>query len=143
MISIFVKLPITITLKGYLDFFCKFEIYIFKFFKMSGYSFEMEMSVRDYGHTIYRESSNNSVYQKLPRHVRHEYLKSIGIDWKDYSLRGINLVVVRVELDYKFSLTSGDKFIVGLNVEKESELKIEVNQDIYRKADNKLILKGR
>ncbi len=109
---------------------------------MSGYSFEMEMSVRDYECDL-QGIVNNSVYQNYLEHVRHEYLKSIGIDFKDYSLRGINLVVVRVELDYKFSLTSGDKFIVGLNVEKESELKIAFYQDIYRKADNKLILKGR
>ncbi len=55
----------------------------------------------------------------------------------------INFVVVRVELDYKYPLTSGDRFWVGLNVGRESRIKIAFYQDVYRLPDNKLILKGK
>lgn len=42
---------------------------------------------------------DNGVYQSYLEHVRHEYLKDIGIDFAEYARNGINLVVVRAELD--------------------------------------------
>ena len=105
-------------------------------------SFEMELSVRDYECDI-QGIVNNSVYQNYLEHVRHEYLKKIGIDFSEYAKKGINFLVVRVELDYKYPLASGDTFIVKLRMEKESEIKIAFYQDIYRKADQKLVLKGK
>lgn len=109
---------------------------------MEGYSFSMEMAVRDYECDI-QGIVNNAVYQNYLEHVRHEYLKHRGIDFKEYALKGINLVVVRIELDYRFSLSSGDKFIVGLNMKRESKLRFAFYQDIYRLPDNKLILNGK
>lgn len=52
-------------------------------------------------------------------------------------------MVVRVELDYKYPLTSGDDFAVRLNFVRESKLKFAFMQDIYRLSDEKLILKGK
>ncbi|NLW33303.1 MAG: acyl-CoA thioesterase [Fibrobacter sp.] len=100
------------------------------------------MSVRDYELDI-QGIVNNTVYQNYLEHARHEYLKSVGIDFKSFADRGINLVVVRVELDYKFSLTSGDRFWVGVRMERESAIKLAIYEDIYRIPDNKLILKGK
>lgn len=104
--------------------------------------FEMELSVRDYECDI-QGIVNNSVYQNYLEHVRHEYLKKIGIDFNQYAMKGINFVVVRVELDYKYPLKSGDIFIVKLRMEEESEIKIAFYQEIYRKADQKLVLNGK
>ena len=104
--------------------------------------FEMELAVRDYECDI-QGIVNNSVYQNYLEHVRHEYLKQIGINFKEYAMKGINLVVFRVELDYKYPLSSGDKFTVNCRMEKESELKIAFFQEIYRKDDRKLVLKGK
>ena len=67
----------------------------------------------------------------------------IGIDFKMYAQNGINLVVVRIELDYKFPLTSWDRFIVGLNMQRESSIKFAFYQDIYRLPDNKPVIKGK
>ena len=100
------------------------------------------MTVRDYECDI-QGIVNNSVYQNYLEHVRHEYLKKIGIDFSEYAKKGINFVVVRVELDYKYPLSSGDIFVVNCRMEKESELKIAFYQEIYRKADRKLVLKGK
>ncbi|MCI5210943.1 MAG: acyl-CoA thioesterase, partial [Candidatus Electrothrix sp. ATG2] len=100
------------------------------------------MLVRDYECDL-QGIVNNAVYQNYLEHTRHEYLKSIGIDFKDFTDRGINLVVVRVELDYKYPLTSGDDFAVRLNFVRESKLKFAFMQDIYRLSDEKLILKGK
>lgn len=109
---------------------------------MRQYAYAMEMAVRDYECDL-QGIVNNGVYQNYLEHVRHEYLKSIGIDFADYAKRGINLVVIRAELDYKFPLKSGDRFDVKLVMEKESRIKIAFYQDIYRKADQKLILQAK
>ncbi|MCW8796553.1 MAG: acyl-CoA thioesterase [Chlorobium sp.] len=109
---------------------------------MQNYDFSLTMLVRDYECDM-QGIVNNSVYQNYLEHARHEYLKEAGIDFKAYAQEGINLVVVRAELDYKFPLESGDRFVVCLNVAKESRLKFAFYQDIFRKRDEKLILNAK
>jgi len=100
------------------------------------------MAVRDYECDI-QGIVNNGVYQNYLEHVRHEYLKQIGIDFAAYAKQGINLVVARAELDYRYPLESGDKFRVGLNLVRESRVRFAFLQDIYRLPDQKLILNAR
>ncbi len=109
---------------------------------MDGYAFSMEMAVRDYECDI-QGVVNNGVYQNYLEHVRHEYLKAIGIDFAAYAKQGINLMVVRAELDYRYPLESGDTFVVGLNLVRESRVRFAFQQDIYRLPDEKRILNGR
>lgn len=109
---------------------------------MESFTFRTEMDVRDYELDI-QGIVNNSVYQNYLEHARHEYIKTIGIDFKEYAQRGINFVVIRAELDYKFPLTSGNKFWVGVRMELESPVRMTFFQEIYRLSDNKLILKGK
>lgn len=109
---------------------------------MDGYAFSMEMAVRDYECDV-QGVVNNGVYQNYLEHVRHEYLKQIGIDFADYAQQGINLMVIRAELDYRFPLESGDKFLIGLNLVRESRVKFAFQQDIYRLPDHKTILNSR
>jgi acyl-CoA thioester hydrolase len=106
------------------------------------YDFELEMSVRDYECDI-QGVVNNSVYQNYLEHTRHEYLKSIGIDFKDYADRGINLTVTRAELDFKHPLTSCDKFIVTLKLKKESKVRFAFYQDILLLPEKKVVIKGK
>jgi len=106
------------------------------------YSFSLEMNVRDYECDMQR-IVNNSVYQNYLEHVRHEYLKHVGIDFSDYTRQGINLVVVRAELDYKSPLVAGDTFLVGLTLKRESTLRFAFYQDIFRLPDRKLVLKAK
>ena len=109
---------------------------------MQSYNFTLPMSVRDYECDM-QGIVNNSVYQNYLEHARHEYLKVVGMDFKMYAQEGINLVVVRAELDYKFPLESGDRFFVGVNMVRESRLKFAFYQDIFREKDKKLILKAK
>lgn len=109
---------------------------------MEGYAFSLEMHVRDYECDI-QGIVNNGIYQNYLEHARHVYLKQIGIDFAELAKKGINLVVVRAELDYKQALQSGDDFIVGVNMKRESKLKFAFYQDIYRLPDNKLILSAK
>ena len=104
--------------------------------------FELEMSVRDYECDI-QGVVNNSVYQNYLEHARHEYMKSIDIDFKEYADKGINLTVTRAELDYKHPLTSGDKFIVTIKLKKESKVRFAFYQDILLLPERKIAIKGK
>lgn len=106
------------------------------------YAFTMEMEVRDYECDM-QGIVNNSVYQNYLEHARHVYLKTVGIDFKEFTERGINLVVVRAELDYKSPLQSGDRFMVGLNMVRESPLKFAFYQDILRLPEMKAVVKAK
>ncbi|MGD8780170.1 MAG: acyl-CoA thioesterase [Ignavibacteria bacterium] len=109
---------------------------------MNSYTYKLDFKVRDYECDI-QGVVNNSVYQNYLEHTRHEYLLSIGINFAELTKQKVNLVVVRAELDYKFPLQSGDEFWVGLNLESISPIRFGFLQDIYRKPDDKLVVKGK
>jgi len=104
------------------------------------YDYELSFIVRDYECDL-QGVVNNSVYQNYLEHTRHEFIKTIGLDFADLFSRGILVVVARVDLSYKTSLRSGDSFVVRLRVESEG-VKYVFYQDIYRLPDEKLCLKG-
>jgi acyl-CoA thioester hydrolase len=109
---------------------------------MLNYIYENELEVRDYECDI-QGIVNNSVYQNYLEHTRHKFLSAAGLDFARLHTENIDPVVYRIEIDYKLSLKSGDIFISKLNWERKGNLKIIFNQDIYRKSDNKLIIKAK
>ena len=109
---------------------------------MKDYTFTIEMAVRDYECDI-QGIVNNAVYQNYLEHARHEYLKSIGVDFADYAKNGIHLVVVRAEIDYRQPLQSGDVFRVGVRMERESRIKFAFMQEIQRLSDNQKALQAK
>ncbi|MFA4967189.1 MAG: acyl-CoA thioesterase [Candidatus Margulisiibacteriota bacterium] len=104
--------------------------------------FRLDFVVRDYECDL-QGIVNNAIYLNYLEHTRHEFLKSAGVDFVLMHQKGINLVVVRSEVDYKFSLTSGDTFYVTLKMALEGKIRFVFYQDIYRMPDDKLILKGK
>ena len=108
---------------------------------MEQVGYTLEMAVRDYECDL-QGVVNNAVYQNYLEHARHEYLKSIGIDFAALAAQGINLVVTRVEIDYKTSLTSGDHFVIEVRLERISPVRIGFRQDIYRLPDRKVAVKA-
>jgi acyl-CoA thioester hydrolase len=108
---------------------------------MKDFVFKYEMEVRDY-ECDFQGVVNNSVYQNYLEHTRHQYIKTIGLDAVALSNDGINLMVTRVEIDYKSSLKSGDKFVSVLKMKRISPLRFGFVQHIYRLPDNKLVIKA-
>lgn len=100
---------------------------------------EIGMRVRDYECDM-ADGVNNSVYYNYLEHARHEYLKSIGIDFAAYARQRIGLVVIRAEIDFKLSLISGDEFIVTSTIERISRVRFQFNQHITRTSDQKTIV---
>lgn len=107
---------------------------------MKVYDYELQFKVRDYECDL-QGIVNNSVYQNYLEHTRHEFLKTIGLDFADLTARGIIAVVARIDLAFKTPLKSGDEFVVKLRAENEG-IKYMFYQDIYRLPDEKLSLIG-
>ncbi len=108
---------------------------------MRKYQFRLDFQVRDYECDL-QGVVNNAVYQNYLEHCRHEFIKSLGLDFAEITARGLNLVVIKAELEYKRSLRSGDRFWVGLILEPISRLRYRFRQDIYLQPDNQLVLKA-
>ncbi|WP_316838647.1 acyl-CoA thioesterase [Pedobacter gandavensis] len=108
---------------------------------MKDYVFEIQLKVRDYECDI-QGVVNNAVYQNYLEHARHEYLHSKEQSFKELTDQGILLMVSRIEMDFKKSLTSKDVFAVKLRTEREG-LKLIFFQDIFRLEDNALCLKAK
>lgn len=104
-------------------------------------AFLLQFSVRDYECDM-QGVVNNAVYQNYLEHARHEFLKLHGLDFAALCKAGINLVVVRAEVDYKGSLTSGDQFTVSTVLEQQSRLKFGFRQVITRDTDGKVMLEA-
>ncbi|SHJ12151.1 acyl-CoA thioester hydrolase [Malonomonas rubra DSM 5091] len=108
---------------------------------MKKYQYRLEFQVRDYECDL-QGVVNNAVYQQYLEHARHEFIKTLGLDFAELAEQGLNLVVIKAELEYKRSLRSGDRFWAGLIMEKISPLRYRFRQDIFLQPDNQLVLKG-
>lgn len=100
--------------------------------------YELELSVRDYECDL-QGIVNNAVYQNYYEHARHQFLLGKKIDFAQLHKEGIDLIVSRVEIDYKFSLRSGDLFKVTVTTRREGHLRLIFEQDIYNLPENKLV----
>jgi acyl-CoA thioester hydrolase len=96
----------------------------------------LEFVVRDYECDL-QGVVNNANYQHYLEHARHEFLISKGVSFVNLHDEGIDLIVTRVEIDYKYPLRSRDKFIVRLNIHREGNARLVFVQDIFRLPDEK------
>jgi acyl-CoA thioester hydrolase len=103
---------------------------------------ELEFKVRDYECDM-QGVVNNGVYQNYLEHARHELLQSRGLNFANITAEGINLVVVRAELDYRKSLRANDRFVIRSEMRRVSRLRFEFLQNIFRLPDEQLMLEAR
>ena len=107
---------------------------------LDNYIFSHEMKVRDYECDL-QGIVNNANYQHYMEHSRHEFLESLGVNFGKLHEDGIDAMVAKITIEYKIPLRSGDKFVVGINIQRQGA-KIVFHQDIYRMSDGKLCTKG-
>lgn len=103
--------------------------------------FSLELKVRDYECDL-QQIVNNAVYLNYFEHVRHEFLRQAGLDFASLHRRGIDLVVVRAELNYHFPLRSGDRFVVTLDLEQKGSIRFLFRQAIFLIPDRRRIVTG-
>jgi acyl-CoA thioester hydrolase len=106
------------------------------------YIYGLEFLVRDYECDI-QGVVNNANYQHYLEHARHEFLISRGINFSKLHSEGLDLIVTKAEIEYKFPLKSHDRFIVKTNIQKEGNIRLVFLQDIYRSDDMRLIVRAR
>lgn len=106
------------------------------------YIYELEFLVRDYECDLLG-IVNNANYLHYLEHARHEFLHAAGIDFAQLHDEGIDPVVVRMEVDYRYPLKTRDYFAVRIHVHREGRFKFVFYQDIYRLPDDKPILQAK
>ncbi|MCD8474237.1 MAG: acyl-CoA thioesterase, partial [Bacteroides graminisolvens] len=104
------------------------------------YIYELTLKVRDYECDL-QGIVNNANYQHYLEHTRHEFLLSAGVSFADLHTQGIDPVVARITISFKTPLKSGDQFVSKLYLKKEG-IKYVFYQDIFRKEDNKIVVKA-
>ena len=95
------------------------------------------LSVRDYECDI-EGIVNNAVYLNYLEHARHELLKEIGVSFIELHRSGVDPVVVRIEIDYRTPLRSGDRFVVKTKSRRVGSLRFVFDQNIHREHDDEL-----
>ncbi len=104
--------------------------------------YRLGFMVRDYECDL-QGVVNNANYQHYFEHARHQFLISRGVSFGGLHDEGIDLIVTKVEIEYKFPLRSGDEFFVTVDIRREGNARILFIQDIYRLTDSKLIAKAK
>ena len=94
------------------------------------YCFAMEMSVRDY--ELDCESIvNNANYLHYMEHTRHTFCAEAGMSFVRMHEAGVDVVVRKIEIEYKQSLRGGDHFVSCLRLERRGARFI-FHQDILK-----------
>lgn len=96
--------------------------------------FTLAFEVRDYECDL-QGIVNNAVYQHYLEHARHQFLKRSGLTFAQLAREGINLIVIRAEIDYKSPLRSGESFVVKSRLHRVSPARFGFVQEIYRVVD--------
>jgi acyl-CoA thioester hydrolase len=104
--------------------------------------FSWESEVRDYECDL-QGIVNNAVYQNYLEHARHLFIKNRGVDFAEVTARGIFLIVVRIEIDYKYPLRSNDRFRVDINLERVTRVRFAFVQEITCLNADKLAVKAK
>ncbi len=75
---------------------------------------------------------NNANYQHYLEHSRHEFLKTLGINFAQMHEQGQDLVLIEAHLKYLSSLKADDEFTVITKLERVSKLRLKFVQSIYK-----------
>jgi acyl-CoA thioester hydrolase len=94
------------------------------------YCFAMEMSVRDYELDC-EQIVNNANYLHYMEHTRHSFCADAGLSFIKMHENGLDVVVRKIEIEYKLSLRGGEKFVSCLRLERKGPRFI-FHQDIIK-----------
>jgi len=104
--------------------------------------YNLKFVVRDYECDL-QGVVNNANYQHYLEHARHQFLISKDISSVQLHDEGIDLIVTKVEIEYKFPLRSRDEFVVTVEIQREGNARILFVQDIFRLPDLKPVVKAK
>lgn len=109
--------------------------------KVKNYLFKSTVIVREW-ETDMQGVVNNAHYHNLLQQTRIEFLSSIGIDVRQWSLeRDIDFVVYETSIQYRRPVIPGETFVSGLNLRREG-VRFVYTQEL-RREDGTLCIKAR
>lgn len=106
------------------------------------YLYSIEFTVRDYECDI-QGVVNNANYLHYLEHARHQFLLSKGVDFIKLHEEGTDLIVTKIEIEYKYPLRSQDRFVIRMNIQKEGNVRLAFIQDIFRLPDEKVVARAK
>ena len=104
--------------------------------------FSMLMEARDHECDI-QGVVNNAHYQHYFEHARHRFLLNHEIDFAQLAKQGINLMVAKIEIEYKSSIRAHDQFYVTIKPHRESRIKVCFEQQIFNNQTHTLLATAR
>ena len=99
------------------------------------YLYKLRLKVRDYECDI-EGVVNNANYQHYLEVARHEYLRTIAIDFRECTANDYIFLVNRIEMRFKTPLRGGEEFDVCVNFKREG-VRYVFLQEILRVSDGK------
>lgn len=110
---------------------------------MTDYIFENRDRVRDYECDL-QGIVNNANYQHYLEHSRHLFITHRGISFSQLHSEGIDVVVAKIEMQFKVPLRPDDEYVCRLRVEHD-RVRYVFHQAIYRISEDgeKLCLRAR
>lgn len=104
--------------------------------------FTHRLKVRDYECDV-QGHVNNANYQHYFEVARHEFLESVGLNFYQLHLQGIDAVVAKVEIRYKSPLIGMDEFNCTVSRLEKVGVKYIFHQEIIRLRDNAVCAKAK
>lgn len=104
------------------------------------YIFQTVMQVRDYECDI-EGIVNNANYLHYCEHTRHLFLKECGLSFAKMHEKGVDAVVARMSMQFKYPLRPDDEMLSCLKLTKDG-FKYIFHHDIYRASDEKICFRA-
>lgn len=98
-----------------------------------------DISVRDYECDI-QGIVNNSVYMNYLEHARHQFIKTMGIDFAALHLQGIDPVVAKAEMNFRSSLRPNETMRIFTSMQKDGRFRYLFIQKIVRLPGHELVM---
>ena len=103
------------------------------------YIFETRIEVRDYECDI-QGIVNNANYLHYTEHTRHLFLRHLGLSFSEMHDKGVDAVVVRMNLQFKTPLRC-DVIVSKLALRKEG-IRYIFSHALFRENDNQLCFRA-
>lgn len=105
---------------------------------ISAQPYVVQMETRDHECDV-QGVVNNANYQHYFEHARHRFLLNNQIDFAQLAQQGINLMVAKIEIEYKAPLKAHDQFLVNVTPIRVSKLKVCFVQELINFETQKLM----